>query len=140
MNPQYPCKICKNEVKNKDPSIYRDICNMWIHNEFINMSPKTFEKLQNDDASACYCPICVRSLPFSNLRWLVGLGKLRSSKKIEIFQIGLLLPVVQWKKSFYHGQKKQHFFLIFTMELFSTALSYLTAQPTLNFTWASLYF
>ena len=31
-------------------------------------------------------------------------------------------------------------FLIFTMGLFSAALSYLTAQSTLNFTWTSLYF
>ena len=32
------------------------------------ISPKTYEKLQNDDLSALYCPICVRNLPFSDLR------------------------------------------------------------------------
>ena len=41
---------------------------------------------------------------------------------------------------FYYGQKKQRFFLIFTMELFSTALGYFIAQSTLNFTRTSLYF
>ena len=67
MNPQYPCKICKNEVKNKDPSICCDICNRWSHIENVSISSQTFEKLQNDDVSAWYCPICVRSLPFSDL-------------------------------------------------------------------------
>ena len=32
------------------------------------ISPKTYEKLQNDDLSALHCPICVRNLPFSDLR------------------------------------------------------------------------
>ena len=55
MKPQYPCKICKNEVKDKDLSICCDICNMWSHIECVNISPKTYKKLQNDDASASYC-------------------------------------------------------------------------------------
>ena len=67
MNPRYPYKICKNEVKDQDPSICCDICNMWSHIECVNKSPKTYEKLQNDDISAWYCPICV-SFPFSDLR------------------------------------------------------------------------
>ena len=37
-------------------------------------------------------------------------------------------------------KKKTAFFPIFTMDLFSTALRYLTPQSTLNFTWTSLYF
>ena len=37
-------------------------------------------------------------------------------------------------------KERTFFFLIFTMELFSTALSYLTVQSTLNFTWTSLFF
>ena len=36
------------------------------------------------------------------------------------------------KHFFYYGRKKYYFFLIFTMELFFTALSYLTVQSTLN--------
>ena len=68
MNPQYPCKICKNEVKDKDPSICWNICNMWSHIECVNISPKTYGKLQNDDVSDLYCPICVRSLSFPDLR------------------------------------------------------------------------
>ena len=74
------------------------------------------------------------------LRWLLGLRKLRFSEKIETLQIGLILRVAWWENIFYYGWKKQRFFLIFTMELFSTALSYLTAQSTLNFTWTFLYF
>ena len=41
---------------------------MWSHIECVNISPKTYVKLQDDDVSAWYCPICVRSLPFSDLR------------------------------------------------------------------------
>ena len=36
--------------------------------ECVNISPKTYVKLQDDDVSAWYCPICIRSLPFSDLR------------------------------------------------------------------------
>ena len=68
MNPQYLCKICKNEVKDNNPSICCDICNMWSHIEYINISSKTYVKLQDDVVSGWYCPICVRSLPFSDLR------------------------------------------------------------------------
>ena len=68
MNPQYPWKICKNEVKDKDPSIWCDICNMWSHIECINISPKTYEKLQNDDLCAWYCPICFRNFAFLRLK------------------------------------------------------------------------
>ena len=69
MNPQYPCKICKNEVKDNDALICCDICNMWSHTECVNISPKTYVKLQDDDdVSAWYCPICVRSLPFLDFR------------------------------------------------------------------------
>ena len=75
------------------------------------------------------------------LTWLLGLRKPRSSEKIEILQIGLILRVTWWENIiFYYGWKKQRFFLIFIMELFSTGLSYLTAQSTLNFTLTSLYF
>ena len=41
---------------------------MWSHIEFVSISPKTYEKLQHDDVSAWYCPICGRSLLFSDLR------------------------------------------------------------------------
>ena len=64
----YPQCPCKNEVKDNDPLICCDICNMWSYIECVNISPKTYVKLQDDDVSAWYCPICVRSLPFSDLR------------------------------------------------------------------------
>ena len=68
MDPQYPCKICKNEVKDKDPSICCEICKLWSYIEFANISLKPYEKLQNDGLSAWYCPICVRISSFSDLR------------------------------------------------------------------------
>ena len=74
MNPQCPCKICKNKVKDNDPSICCDMCNVWSHVGCVNISPKTYVKLE-DDVSAWYCPICIRSLPFSDLR----------SKELKIF-------------------------------------------------------
>ena len=42
--------------------------NMWSHIESVNISSKTYVKLQGDVVSAWYCPICVRSLSFSDLR------------------------------------------------------------------------
>ena len=41
---------------------------MWSHIECVNISPKTYEKLQNDDASDWYSTICVRSMLFLDLR------------------------------------------------------------------------
>ena len=41
---------------------------MSTHIECVNISPETYVKLQDDDVSTWYCPICVRSLPFSDLR------------------------------------------------------------------------
>ena len=43
--------------------------------ECVKIFSKTFLKPQDDDVSAWYCPICVRSLPFSDLR----------TKELEIF-------------------------------------------------------
>ena len=68
MNLQYLCKICKNEDKDNNPSVCCDICNMWSHIECVNTSSKTYVNLQDDVESARYCPIFVRSLPFSDLR------------------------------------------------------------------------
>ena len=39
------------------------------------------------------------------------------------------------KYYFLYVRKNQRFVIIFTMKLFSTALSYLISQLTLNFTW-----
>ena len=57
-----------HEVKDNDPSICCDIRNMWSHNECVNRPPKTYVKLQDDNVSGWYFPICARSLPFSDLR------------------------------------------------------------------------
>ena len=51
MNPQYPCKICKIEVKDNDASVCCDICNMWSHIKCVNISSKTYVKLQDDIVS-----------------------------------------------------------------------------------------
>ena len=75
-------------------------------------------------------------------RWLPGLRKLRSSKKFEILQVVLILRDASWKSIiFYQGGKKwRFFFLIFTMKLSSTALSYFNAHSTLNIARIFLYF
>ena len=72
--------------------------------------------------------------------WLLGMRKLRSSKKVEILQVVLALRVVPWKKVIFITEERNCIFsLVFTMKLFSTALSYLTAHSTLNFPWTFLY-
>ena len=47
------------------------------------------------------------------LKWLLGFRKLRSSKKVEILQVTVVLRVVSWKKKFFHGTKKRRFFPYF---------------------------
>ena len=74
------------------------------------------------------------------LKWLLGLRKLRSSKKVEILQVVLGLRVVSWKNIFYHGGEKRRFFLIFTMKLSFAALKYSNAHSTLDFARTVLYF
>ena len=75
------------------------------------------------------------------LKWLLGLKNLRASKKVKTLQVVPFLQVASWKNIIsYHGGKKQHFFLIVTMKLPSTVLSYLNAYSPLNFARTFLYF
>ena len=41
---------------------------MWSHIECVNISSRTYVKLQDGVVSAWYCPICIRSFSFSDLR------------------------------------------------------------------------
>ena len=70
---------------------------------------------------------------FCNLRWLLGFKKLKSTKKVEILLVALVLRVASWKNFFFHGGKRWLFFLIFTMKLSSAGLSYLSAHSISNF-------
>ena len=70
MNLQYPCKICKVEMKDKDTSICSDICNVWSHTECVNICPEIYEQLQNCYVFAWYFPNGVRCLPLSDLKEL----------------------------------------------------------------------
>ena len=68
--------------------------------------------------------------------------KLSSLKKFEILQVLLVLGVVSWKNVIFLiiEERNDVFPFVFTMKLFSTALSYLTAHSTLNFSSIFLYF
>ena len=78
--------------------------------------------------------ICRVYVNIFKLRWLSWFRKLRSSKKIDILQVALVLRVASWKALFFfHGGKKRCFSLIFFMKLSSAALSYLNAHSTFNF-------
>lgn len=66
-------------------------------------------------------------------------------QKFEIFKKGssklFLLCELHYEKTFFfHGGKKRCFFLVFTMNLPSDALSYLNAHSILNFATAFSYF
>ena len=52
---------------------------------------------------------------FTPLRWLLGYRKLRSSKKVAILEAALVLQVAVWKKKFFMEERKNAFFLIFTI-------------------------
>ena len=61
-------------------------------------------------------PKRLKSLPY-HLRSLLGLRKLRSSKKVEILQVLLVLRDASWKNIFYHGANKRRFFPHFHYEI-----------------------
>ena len=67
MTIEYPCGICKNEVKQDDKSVQCDLCNKWNHIECVDVSSAYYEKLQND-TKPWYCPNCSKELPFSDVR------------------------------------------------------------------------
>ena len=71
-----------------------------------------------------------------NLSWLLRLISILLD--LEIFQVVLVLRVGSRKK--FLSSRKEHFFVIFTMKLLSTALSYLNAHSTLNFARTFVYF
>ena len=48
------------------------------------------------------------------LKWLVGLRKLRSSKKAEILQVILVLQVESWRNAFFILGKRNGVFLLFS--------------------------
>ena len=70
---------------------------------------------------------------FCSLRWLLGFKKSKSTKKVVILLVDLVLRVASWKNIFFHGGKRWRFFLIFTMKLSSAGLSYLSAHSISNF-------
>ena len=71
-----------------------------------------------------------------NLSWLLRLISILLD--LEIFQVVLVLRVGSRKK--FLSSRKEHFCVIFTMKLLSTALSYLNAHSTLNFARTFVYF
>ena len=84
--------------------------------------------------------IILKHMLLETLRWLLGLRKLRPSKKVECLQVGLVLQVASWKNTFIMADRNGVFLVTFTMKLSSTVLSYLNAHSTLNFAGTFLYF
>ena len=67
MTINYPCDICKNEVKQDVKSVQFDLCNKWNHIECVGRSSAYYEKLQNS-TKPWYCTNCSNELPFSDVR------------------------------------------------------------------------
>ena len=67
MTIEYPCGICKNEVKRHDKSVQCDLCNKRNHIGCVGTSSAYYEKLEND-TKQWYCPNCSKELPFSDVR------------------------------------------------------------------------
>ena len=64
MSVEYPCRVCKLEVKNDDKSfsvIY--VCDETIYINCVNVSKKKYEKLKNDPLP-WYCSLCKNEKPF----------------------------------------------------------------------------
>ena len=90
--------------------------------------------------NACFYQL----LNFGNFQhttsYKVALGVQKIEIFVEILEVVLVLGVNIIKKHFLWRKETAFFPLIFTMELSSTALSYLNAHSTLNFTKTFLYF
>ena len=61
MTIEYPCGICKNEVKQDDKSVQCNLRNKWNHIKCVGISSAYYEKLQND-TKPWYCPNCSKEL------------------------------------------------------------------------------
>ena len=66
MSIEYPCRVCKLEVKNDDKSIQCDLCNKWNNIHCVNVSKKKYEKLKNDPLP-WYRSFCENELPFPKM-------------------------------------------------------------------------
>ena len=54
---------------------------------------------------------------FYNLKWLLGFKKLKSTKKVEILLVALVLRVASWKNFFFSWRKEMAFFPYFQYEI-----------------------
>ena len=78
---------------------------------------------------------------YASYKVALGVQKIEIFKKFEISEVVLVLGVNIMKKHYFSMEERNGVFpLIFTMELSFTALSYLNAHSTLNFTKIFLYF
>ena len=66
MSIEYPCRVCKLEVKDDDKSIQYDLCDKWNHLNCVNVNKKKYEKLMNYPLP-WYCSFCENELSFSKM-------------------------------------------------------------------------
>ena len=137
-----PSALEKLRAKNTTLLSFSSSLNLLLRTEYQTLQNVHNTNIPNSQTAQirhAFKPICARVFWKRQFyfRWLLGLRKLRSSEKVEIFQIGITLWVALWKNIiFYFGRKNS----VFSMILFSTAISYLTTYSTLNFIWTSLCF
>ena len=55
--PKFPCGICSRAVKDVDPAVCCDQCNLWIHNKCCGLSPHIYE-IMKSSSGVWICPSC----------------------------------------------------------------------------------
>ena len=55
--PRFPCGMCSRAVKNTDPAVCCDHCDMWIHNKCSGLSSHIYESMK-DSSGVWICPSC----------------------------------------------------------------------------------
>ena len=66
MNRKYSCRICTKTVVKSHNGVCGNICSIWVHIKFNNITQYCYRKLQNSN-EPWYCKTCLaKVLPFSN--------------------------------------------------------------------------
>ena len=127
------------KINNRVGTILRD-SRVVIRNKFTYLIESTCKKNETYNLNSVYLNVLVLFIICTPFRVAPRIEKTEVFKKVDILQAVLFLQVASWKKIFLLWRKeKAFFFLILTMELSSTVLSYLNAHSTLKFAGTFFY-
>ena len=65
--PKFPCKICTENVQDKNKAVQCDLCELWIHINCNNLNYLDYRYLQNCYGSQYCIECCSTIFPFNSL-------------------------------------------------------------------------